>query len=212
MKPQPLPPETYLPHAVEVARALLGQVLVRQLPDGTRLAGRIVETEAYTGHDDLASHGRVKKTPRNLPMWEAPGRAYVYLCRGTMWLINIVVEPAEQPAAVLIRALEPTEGLDQIAERRTGRTAKEWTSGPARLTQALAITDAHNRADVTTTEAGLWLEAGTPIPNAEVVTGARIGLGKRVSEPWFSIPWRFCVKGNPYVSKPLPPSERKTKP
>jgi DNA-3-methyladenine glycosylase len=164
------------------------------------MSGRIVETEAYTGPDDLASHGRNKRTKRNLPMWEAPGHAYIYLSRGIHWMLNVVVEPEDTPAAILVRAVEPLEGVDTIAQRRIDRKPLEWTSGPARLTKAFNITSALNRADVTSTASGLWVEADINIPDDQVQTGPRIGLGK-TPEPWFSIPWRFCISGNPYVSR-----------
>jgi DNA-3-methyladenine glycosylase len=196
----PLPRLFYDRPALTVGRDLLGARLVRYEPGIGRISGRIVETEAYTGTDDLASHGRNKRTKRNLPMWEAPGHAYVYQSRGIHWMLNMVVEPEDTPAAILIRAVEPLEGVDTIAQRRMDRKPLEWTSGPARLTKALNITNALNRADVTTTAAGLWLEADMTIPDDEVQTGARIGLGK-TPEPWFSIPWRFWVTGDPYVSR-----------
>lgn len=199
VKHHPLSIEFYNRPATVVARQLLGARLVRILPDGSRLAGRIVETEAYTGIDDMASHGRHKRTPRNLPMWKAPGIAYVYLSRGIHWMFNVVAEPADQPAAVLIRAIEPLEGLDVIARNRPNRDRLLWTSGPARLTSALSITGVMNEAEVTTTTAGLWIEADQRIPDVLVRTGPRIGLGK-TPEPWFSIAWRWWVGGNLYVS------------
>jgi DNA-3-methyladenine glycosylase len=134
-------------------------------------------------------------------MWGEPGRAYVYFTYGMHWLLNAVCEGAGHPAAVLLRALEPLEGLDVIAARRDGRPPTGWASGPARLTQALGIGGAQNRADLTTPEAGLWIEAGDPVPEALVRTGPRIGLGKHVAEPWRSIPWRWWVAGSPYVSR-----------
>ncbi len=185
-------------NACIVARELLGARLVRQL-NGQRLSGIIVETEAYTGLDDLASHGRAGQTPRNMPMWEEPGHAYVYLTYGMHWLLNAVCEPAGQPAAVLIRAIEPVEGLDIIAQHRAGRSQREWTSGPARLTKALAVDKTQNRVDMTRQAEGLWLEAGEWVETVE--TGPRIGLGKNVPEPWFSMPWRWWVSGNRYVSR-----------
>src|SRR5258706_9769433 len=103
---KPLPRSFYEHYAVIVARDLLGARLVRQEPGQERIAGRIVETEAYTGIEDLASHGRHRRTKRNLPMWETPGYAYVYMSRGIHWMLNIVTEPEDHPAAVLIRAIE----------------------------------------------------------------------------------------------------------
>jgi DNA-3-methyladenine glycosylase len=194
-----LGPDFYHQNACLVARQLLGATLVRMI-DGERVSGKIVETEAYTGLDDLASHGRAGRTPRNLPMWEAPGYAYIYLTYGIYWLLNVVCEPADQPAAVLIRALEPLEGLEVIARNRPGRKLTEWTSGPGRLTMALGIGKAENRANMTIPDSGLWIEIGQTIPDELVLTGPRVGLGKNVGEPWFTMPWRWWIKDNDYVS------------
>ncbi len=196
----PLPQSFYDRHALIVARDLLGARLVRYEPGIGRIAGRIVETEAYTGPDDAASHGRKRITPRNAPMWGEAGHAYIYQSRGIHWMLNAVVEPEGQPAAVLIRAIEPVEGLEAIAGRRRDRKPLEWTSGPARLASALGITGVLNRADLTTPDAGLWIERDLQIPDTDIRTGPRIGMGK-TPEPWFSMPWRFWVAGNPYVSR-----------
>lgn len=187
-------------NATVIAREILGATLIRVI-DGQRVSGMIVETEAYTGLKDLASHGRAGKTPRNLPMWEEPGYAYVYLVYGMYWLLNVVVEPADTPAAVLIRAIEPIEGLDVIARNRAPRKAKDWTNGPAKLTNALGIGGEDNRTDMTTSVSGLWIERGEPVPDEAVSTGPRIGLGKNVPEPWFSMPWRWWITDNPHVSR-----------
>lgn len=199
MTTQPLSRDFYTRSALAVARDLLGARLVRVLPDGTRISGRIVETEAYSGLDDLASHGRHKRTRRNAPMWAAPGHAYVYMTRVIYWMLNIVAEPEDQPAAVLIRALEPLEGGDAIQRQRPDRKPLEWTSGPARLALALSITGALNQADMTRTDAGLWVEPDQTIHDTLVRSGPRIGLGK-TPEPWLSTPWRWWVAGNLHVS------------
>ncbi len=196
----PLPRSFYDRHALTVARALLGMRLVRHEPGQERIAGRIVETEAYTGLDDMASHGRKKRTPRNLPMWGPPGCAYVYLTHGIHWMFNVVVEGEDHPAAVLIRAVEPLEGLTTIAERRAGRKPLHWTSGPGRLTAAMGITGTLNRADISTPHAGLWIEPDTEVADTHICTGPRIGLGK-TPEPWLSMPWRFWVAENSHVSR-----------
>lgn len=189
----------YNQSALTAARQILGMRLVRVLPDGSRIAGRIVETEAYTGADDLASHGRLKRTKRSAIMWGPPGRAYVYLIYGMHWMLNFVVEPDGQPAAILIRAVEPVEGLEIIQRHRPGRKAPEWTNGPARVAHAFAITGALNGVDLTAAGAKLWLETDETIPERLVRTGPRVGLGK-TPEPWLSIPWRWWVGGNRYVS------------
>lgn len=196
----PLPPSFYARPTLTVARELLGARLVRVLPDGTRLSGRIVETEAYTGLDDEGSHGKRRVTKRNVPMYGPPGRAYVYFTYGNYWMLNAVTEDEGHPAAALIRAIEPLEGLEQMAARRPGRAPHEWTSGPARLVLALGIDGTFNTVDLTTTAAGLWIEPDATIPADAVRAGPRIGLNS-VPEPWKSIHWRFWVAGNPYVSR-----------
>ena len=196
----PLPRSFYARSALAVARDLLGARLVRVLPDGQRLSGRIVETEAYTGLDDLASHGRRRRTKRNAPMYGPPGHAYIYFTYGNYWMLNIVCEAEEQPAAVLIRAIEPLEGLDAMAARRPNRPPEEWTSGPAKLVLALGIGGDLNTTDMTATAGGLWIAPGPPVPDDAVRTGPRIGLNA-TPEPWLSLPWRFWEAGNPFVSR-----------
>jgi DNA-3-methyladenine glycosylase len=198
-----LPRDFYAQDAPLVARALLGAILVRRI-DGQRIAGRIVEAEAYHQQADAASHSHRGQTPRNAPMWGTPGHAYVYFTYGMYWLLNAVCEPVNHPAAVLIRALEPLDGLDFIAAERAGRAPHEWTSGPGRLARALRIDGDLNRADLTTGAAGLWIEAGDPVPDAQVQTGPRVGMGQRVAEPWRSIPWRWWIADNPHVSRARP--------
>lgn len=198
--PSPFPISFYIQPAPTVARHLLGARLVRILPDGTRLSGRIVETEAYTGLDDLASHGHSRRTPRNSIMYGPPGRAYIYFTYGNWWMPNVVTEPEGFPAAVLLRALEPLEGLDEISARRPGRPPLEWTNGPAKLALALGIDKSHNDADMTTTGHGLWIEPDMVVPDERVRTGPRVGLGK-TPEPWRSLAWRFWIGGNLFVSK-----------
>lgn len=186
---------------VTVARDLLGRHLVREL-DGERVSGRIVETEAYTGLDDQASHGRHGKTARNAVMFGPVGVSYVYFTYGMHWLLNVVARPegAQYPAAVLLRAIEPLTGLDGIAARRNGRPPQEWTNGPAKLTRALAIDKALNGLDLTAPDGPLYFEAGEPVPDPMVETGPRVGLGQ-TPEPWLSMPWRFFVADNSYVSR-----------
>jgi DNA-3-methyladenine glycosylase len=198
----PYPRSFYAQNARQVARHLLGAQLVHQTPQG-RLSGMIVEAEAYTGLDDKASHSHRGKSPRNLPMWEAPGHAYAYLIYGRYWLLNAVCEPAEQPAAVLIRAIEPLEGLEQMSQARPGVHRNGWTNGPGRLTLALGITGQHNRRDLCDPATGLWIEPYRTFEDSQVVIGPRVGMGQ-VPEPWFSLPLRWAVQGHPDVSRPKP--------
>lgn len=184
-----LPQCFYQREVTFVARDLLGMHLVRQIGD-QRISGMIVETEAYRGEEDLACHARHGKTPRTEVMYGEAGRAYIYFTYGMHWLLNVVTGDIGYPAAVLLRAMVPLEGIALIAANRSGRPKKDWCNGPAKICQALQITGAMNGIDLTSDHAGLWIEEAKPVPDACVVTGKRIGIGS-VPEPWKSIPWRF---------------------
>lgn len=182
-----LPHAFYDRPALVVAREALGLALVRARPDGRRQAGRIVEVEAYDGPADAASHARSGAGGRAAVMFGPAGHAYVYLIYGIHHCLNLVTGPEGYPAAVLIRALEPVEG---IAER---------TNGPGLLCRALAIDRTLNGTDL----AGdvLYLEdRGTPVADADVVERPRIGI-TFAGEPWISQPWRLYERGNRWVSK-----------
>lgn len=172
-----------------VARDLIGARLVHTFR-GRRLAGIITETEAYIGENDLGCHARAGRTPRTEVMYGAPGHAYVYFTYGNHWMLNVVTEHRGFPAAVLIRAVQPVDGMAIIARRRHGRD----THGPGKLTQGFAITGGDNGRDLTTTASTLWIEAGWEAPSSLVVRGPRVGLNT-VPEPWKSRPWRFRVHG-----------------
>jgi DNA-3-methyladenine glycosylase len=193
-----LPRDFFARDTRRVARELLGQRLVRRW-QGRRLSGRIVETEAYVGEADAASHASCGPTERNAPMYGPPGHAYVYLIYGMYHCFNVVTERVGYPAAILIRALEPCEGLAVMRWRRDGRPDRELTDGPGKLCQAMDIDRAFTGADLCAPEAELFLVADTPIPAARVVTGPRIGV--RGDETALQIPWRFYVKDHPYVSR-----------
>jgi DNA-3-methyladenine glycosylase len=189
----PLLPRTfYARHGLQVARDLLGMRLVR-VENSRRLAGVITETEAYEGEEDQACHARFGRTPRNAIMYGPPGYAYIYFTYGMHWLLNAVTEPEPTPAAVLIRAIRPVEGLDVIAARRNSQPQSAWTDGPAKLTFALNIAKALNGADLCDLHSALFIEQDQPVPDAQVVQTARVGLF-HTPEPWKSIPWRFVVK------------------
>lgn len=177
--------------ALEVARSLLGMRLVR-LEAGERLAGTILETEAYRGEEDLGCHCRVGRTPRTQVMYGPPGHAYVYFTYGMHWMLNFVVEVEGFPAAILIRAILPTEGVETIAARRANRPPGHWTDGPGKICQALQIDKKLHGANLCAPEAALFVEYGRPIPDSSVTTGPRVGLTS-VPEPWKSIPWRYLV-------------------
>ncbi len=183
-----LPRSFYNRPTLTVARELLGARLVRVL-DGQRLSGLITEAEAYIGEEDLGCHAKAGLTPRTAVMYGPPGHAYVYFTYGMHWMLNAVTGPEGFPAAVLIRALQPVEGIETISARRAGRD----TLGPAKLTQALGIDRVLNGADLCARTAGLWIEEGIPVPDAKVIVGPRVGLDT-VPEPWKSKPWRFRIK------------------
>jgi DNA-3-methyladenine glycosylase len=194
-----LPRSFFARSTLQVARDLLGARLVR-LQGGERLSGIIVEAEAYRGQEDLGCHARAGLTPRTRVMFGPPGHAYIYFTYGMHWMLNFVTEEPGYPAAVLIRALQPIEGLDRIAERRNGQPAKHWTDGPAKICRALDINGELNDSDLCASQAVLFVERGFSIPDLAVTTGPRVGLNN-VPEPWKSIPWRFLVKGD-YLSAP----------
>ncbi len=180
-----------------VARALLGQRLVRLL-DGERLAGHIVEVEAYIGEDDLASHARFGRTRRNAPMYGPPGHAYVYFIYGMHHCLNVVTDREEFPAAVLIRALEPLEGSEMMRLWRRGAPDGQLTNGPARLCQALAIDRRFDGADLCAPDALLFIERDVHVPDEAVIAGPRVGV--RGDERARTVPWRFYVRSRHAVA------------
>jgi DNA-3-methyladenine glycosylase len=156
--------------------------------------GVIVETESYE-RDDPACHAYVGLTDRTAVLFGPPGRAYVYLSYGIHSLLNFVAEPEGEAAAVLIRALEPTHGVEEMEMRRGERPPSDLCSGPGKLTEALGIGLEQNDANLM--EAPFALFGPAADWRGEVVTGPRIGITKAVDRPW-----RFCAAGNPNVSKP----------
>jgi DNA-3-methyladenine glycosylase len=185
--------EFYARPALEVARDLLGCRLVRE-QSGVRLAGLILETEAYQGEEDLGCHASAGRTPRTAVMYGAPGHAYVYFTYGMHWLLNAVTDQEGMPAAVLIRAIYPVEGTAQMAANRPYRAGQAgWTDGPAKLTQALKIDGDFNRADLCDPTNRLWIEDGVRLADGDVTQTARVGLNT-VPDPWRSLPWRFVAR------------------
>jgi len=183
-----LPCNFYARPTLTVVRELLGAQLVRNL-HGVRLAGIITEAEAYVGEEDLGCHARSGKTKRNAVMYGPPGHAYVYFTYGNHWMLNAVTEREDFPAAVLLRGIEPVEGIEIIFQRRSGRD----TFGPGKLTQALGIEATLNGVSLCDPDSGLWIEAGIPIADNNIITGPRVGL-YTVPEPWKSVPWRFQMR------------------
>lgn len=184
-----LPQAFYARPTLLVARDLLGQRLVRRL-DGQRLGGRITEVEAYAGEDDLASHAARGKTDRNRPMYGAPGLAYIYFIYGMYFCLNVVTEREGLPAAILIRGIEPDEGVAQMAERRNGQPFGNLTNGPGKLCQALSIDRALNGHDLTASR-DLWIEPDEPVADAMVSATPRINV--RGDERALRAPWRLVA-------------------
>lgn len=194
-----LPREFYTrADVLEVARELLGKRLVVRGRNGSRTAGIIVETEAYRGPEDRASHAwNGRRTQRTETMYGLGGTAYVYFVYGMYNQFNVVTNVEDVPHAVLVRALEPVEGLDVMRRRRRGRSEYELTSGPGRLCLALGIDRKLDKADLLGDR--VWIEEGISISPREISRGPRIGIN--YAEKWIAKPWRFWVRDNPFVSK-----------
>ena len=196
---QSLPRAFFVRDARRVARQLLGKVLIRELP-GERLSARIVEVEAYLGPDDPAAHSAAGRTLRNAVLFGPPGHAYVYFIYGNHYCLNVSCEPEGKAGCVLIRALEPLSGIEEMARSRgiQLRGPQDWpklTAGPGRLCQAFGITRAHdNDRDLTTPEAGLWIGDDAFRPRRIAVT-PRIGITKAAD-----LPLRYFIAGNRFVS------------
>jgi len=183
MKNRRLPRRFFNRPALQVSRDLLGRTLCRRISEGTVLRGRIVEVEAYDGPQDRASHAHRGLTPRNAPMFEAGGIAYVYLIYGMHHCLNVVTGEKGYPAAILIRAAEsPEEGLS--------------ASGPGRLTRAFRIDRGSDRCSFTGKE--LWFEQGSPPPRSRIKRTPRIGVA--YAETWADKKYRFIIAGHPDLS------------
>ncbi len=195
----PVVPRPFYLHPPDVvARKLLGKLLVRRY-EGERLTGRIVEVEAYFGLDDPAAHTFIGKTPRNAVLFGPPGFAYVYFIYGMHFCLNFSCEPEGQAGGVLLRALEPVEGLETMAKLRglaRGAQRRLLASGPGRLCQALGITrETHNGIDVTSRRSGLHVEEDGFEPE-ETAVSPRVGITKAAERPL-----RFAIAGNRFVSR-----------
>src|SRR5580698_2898638 len=183
-----LPRGFYARDTVEVARGLLGKIVVHG-----ETSGRIVETEAYLGGDDLAAHSARGITARTRVLFGPPGHAYVYFIYGMYECLNLVAEPDGRPGGVLIRALEPVTGIEIMQRRRpAAHTLRDLTSGPGRLTLALGITRAQNGVDVT--RGALTVRTSRREEPFEIEVTPRVGI--RQCADW---PLRFIVKGSPFI-------------
>ncbi|MEO8423503.1 MAG: DNA-3-methyladenine glycosylase [Actinomycetota bacterium] len=189
-----LPRSFYARRSSEVAPDLLGRILVGRSGDGGRLAARIVETEAYEP-DDPASHAFRGRTARNSVMFGAPGHLYVYFTYGMHFCMNAVTGRMGEGMAVLLRAAEPIDGLDEMRRRRGRSRDRDLCSGPAKLCQGFGIDRSLDGTDLVRGN-DLWIAAGTPVSSSLVVVGPRVGIRVGLEHSW-----RFSVDGDPYVSR-----------
>jgi DNA-3-methyladenine glycosylase len=194
-----LPRDFYLRDDVTlIAKELLGKVLSTRF-NGTLTAGKIVETEAYCGRNDRACHANDgRRTKRNEVMYGAGGHAYVYLCYGLHHLFNVVTNRQEKADAVLIRALEPLDGVETMLHRRKmSRLAPRLSAGPATLTGALGISVKHNAFDLL--DSAIRIEyRGFKVANREILASPRVGV--QYAGAHALRPWRFRINGNPWLS------------
>ncbi len=191
-----IPRSFYAQDTIKVARQLLGKYLVRKHPDGTTV-GKIVETEAYVGPHDLACHASKGRTARTEVMFGAPGHAYVYFIYGVYWCLNIVTEEVGHASAVLIRALEPIEGIELMEKRRGTEKIHNLASGPGKLCLAMAIDKGLNAADMARGKVLYVEDRGEP--PLKIRATPRIGVD--YAGTWKDKPWRFLIRGSEFVSK-----------
>ena len=195
----PLPESFYTrKDVVKIARELLGKVLVTEF-NGIRTSGIIVETEAYAGITDKASHAHGgRRTNRTEIMYMHGGAAYVYLCYGIHHLFNVVTNVTDTPHAILIRAIEPLEGIETMLERRgKEKLTPSLTGGPGAMSQALGITTIHTGVSLQGPQ--IWIDEGLKVAAKDVVATTRVGVAYAMDDALR--PYRFYINGNRYVSK-----------
>jgi DNA-3-methyladenine glycosylase len=182
---------------VTIARELLGKLLVVPAEGGRRVSGFIVETEAYLGEVDKAAHSYGgRRTARNEVTYAEGGRAYVFFVYGMYYQLNLVTGDLNSPHVVLIRALEPVEGIEKMRERRGSMKDANLTSGPGKLCIALGVDRTFNGEDLNGDR--IWLEDHTSFAVSEISSGPRVGID--YAEEFIDVPWRFWITGNEYVS------------
>lgn len=181
-----------------IARELIGKLLVVPADKGKRVSGMIVETEAYLGIVDRAAHSfGGKRTERTEIMYAEGGHVYIFLVYGMHYQLNVVTGPADHPHAILIRAVEPIEGIELMRERRGKMADKNLTSGPGKLCKAFAIDKTLNGAYLAGSK--IWIEEFRTAAQNEIASGTRIGIDYAGEDA--KRPWRFWLKGNTYVSR-----------
>lgn len=185
-----------------ISKELLGKYLVTKF-QGVQTAGRIVETEAYDGTSDRASHAyKHKRTKRTEVMFQEGGVAYVYLCYGIHHLFNIITSKKDVPHAILIRAVEPVEGIDTMRKRRNkDKVQRNLTAGPGTVSQALGISIAFHGTSLVQKKNKIWLEdRGESIAEQAIISGPRVGIDYAGDD--VNLPWRFRIKDNKWTSRP----------
>jgi len=186
-------------NTITIARELLGKLLVVPAESGERVSGMIVETEAYMGETDKAAHSYAgRRTKRTETMYAAGGMVYIFFIYGMYYQFNIVTGPQEHPHAILIRAVEPIEGIEVMRERRGEMKDGNLTSGPGKLCIAMGIDSSVNGEDLLGER--VWLEDLRKFGRTKIAAGKRIGIDYAQEDA--EKPWRFWVNDNPFVSKP----------
>lgn len=194
-----LPREFYTrTDTLQIARELLGKTLVVPDGNGVRVSGKIVETEAYLGEIDKAAHSFAgRRTARNETTYDIGGKVYVFFIYGMYWQLNFVTNSINAPHVVLIRAVEPLEGIEIMRERRGTMKDQNLTSGPGKLCIAFGIDRSYNGEDLLNER--IWIENGENLDENLIVTGKRIGID--YAQEFADMPWRFWILGNKFVSK-----------
>jgi len=184
---------------VDIAKELLGKVVVTNI-NGKVTSGRIVETEAYAGHVDRASHAFAgRRTAKNEHMYSIAGTSYVYICYGIHQMLNVVTNKKDVPDAVLIRAIEPVKGID-VMLKRTGKPGLDYTltKGPGNVGKALGISKVHSGIDLLGDEISIYADGKSSIPENEIGISKRIGVESAAADAL--LPYRFYIRGNKFVS------------
>ena len=194
-----LPREFYTrSNVLTVARELLGKLLVVTDSSGQRVSGMIVEVEAYRGPEDRASHAYGgRRTNRTETMYRSGGVAYVYFVYGMYYQFNVVSNAADIPHAILVRALQPVEGIEMMRQRRHSHPDRNLTNGPGKLCIAMGIDKQMDGADLLGNH--VWLEDFEKVSASRTAKGARIGID--YAEEWIEKPWRFWIRDNAFVSR-----------
>jgi DNA-3-methyladenine glycosylase len=194
-----LPKEFYIREdTLTIAKELLGKYIFTNINDIVT-GGIIVETEAYLGPLDEGSHAfNNKRSERNDAMYSEGGITYMYICYGIHNMLNVVTGPKDSSHAILIRALEPTVGIETMMSRRNNSSVKKLCNGPGVLSQALGLNKSHNKINLISSQ--IWVEdRNIYLKEEEIKATPRIGLGCK--EPYLNMPWRFIIKDNPFISK-----------